>query len=207
VEAGFDGVQIHCAHGYLGSQFISPYTNTRDDQWGGSLENRMRFPLEVYSRMRKTVGDTYPLLIKLNSEDFISGGLTIEQSVQIAQALSDKGIDAIEISGGMAETVSEFIKPNILEERDEAYFLTNARRFKEVIDVPLILVGGLRSFGLMEKLVERGEAEMVALSRPFIREPDLVNRWKQGDREKADCISCCGCIKFRDEPVRCILID
>ena len=207
VEAGFDGVQIHCAHGYLGSQFISPYTNTRDDQWGGSLENRMRFPLEAYSRMRKTVGDTYPLLIKLNSEDFIGGGLTIEQSVQIAQALSDRGIDAIEISGGMAETVSHFIKPNILEEQDEAYFLTNARRFKEVINVPLILVGGLRSPGLMEKLLEKGETEMVSLSRPFIREPDLVNRWKQGDRKKADCISCGGCIKFQDEPVRCILVD
>jgi len=207
VAAGFDGVQIHCAHGYLGSQFISPYTNRREDKWGGSLENRMRFLLEAYRAVRNTVGDAYPVIVKLNSEDYLDGGLTIDDGARIAQALSDAGIDAIEISGGMGESSDKIIKPDILEEDDEAYFLSNARRFKQVIDVPLILVGGLRSPGLIERLLESGQAEMASLCRPFIREPDLVKRWKQGDREKAECISCSGCQKYRDEPTSCILLE
>jgi len=207
VASGFDGVQIHAAHGYLISQFISPYTNKRDDRWGGSPENRMRFLLEVYRRVRKEVGDEYPLMIKLNSADYIEGGLTIDESSQIAKSLSQEGIDAIEISGGMAETSNWIFKPGIKEEKDEAYFFPNARRFREVVNVPLFLVGGLRTPGLMERLLEDGEADMISLCRPFIREPDLVNRWKLGDRKKADCISCNGCQRYRDEPVRCIQLD
>jgi len=207
VAAGFDGVQIHGAHGYLISQFISPYTNRRDDGWGGSPENRMGFLLKVYRRMRKEVGEGYPLMIKLNSADYIEGGLTIDESSRIAKTLSQEGIDAIEISGGMAESGNWIIKPNIKEEKDEAYFLPHARRFREVIDVPLMLVGGLRTPSLMERLLEEGEADMISLCRPFIREPGLVNRWKSGDRRKADCISCGGCQRYRDQPVRCIQLD
>ncbi len=207
VTAGFDGVQIHGAHGYLVSQFISPYTNKREDQWGGSAENRMRFLLEVYRYIRKEVGDHYPVLIKLNSADYLEGGLTIDESSRIAKILSQDGIDAIEISGGMPESGIWIIKPGIKEEKDEAYFLDNARKFREVIDVPLMLVGGLRSPALIERLLAEGEADMASLCRPFIREPDLVNRWKQGDQKKADCISCGGCQKYRDEPTRCIQLD
>ncbi len=207
VSAGFDGLQIHAAHGYLASQFMSPFTNKREDKWGGSLENRMRFPLEVYRRVRKAVGDNYPVLIKLNSEDFMDGGLTIEEGARIAKAISLEGIDAIEISGGMAESGDHIAKRGIKEESDEAYYLANAKKFREVIDVPLILVGGLRSPGLLQNLLEAGEADMVSLCRPFIREPNLVNRWKQGDTRKADCISCTGCLKYRDEQVRCIQLD
>ena len=206
-SAGFDAVQIHCAHGYLGSQFISPYTNRRKDRWGGSLENRMRFLIEVYRCIRKAVGKAYPVMIKLNSEDFIDGGLTIEESTKIADVLSREGIDAVEISAGMWETLDRWVKTDILEETDEAYFLDNARQFKAVMAVPLILVGGLRSPDLMQRLIADGDTDMVSLCRPFIREPDLVNRWKQGDRKKADCISCNGCLKYYDEPVRCILLD
>ena len=206
VSAGFDAVQIHAAHGYLISQFISPHTNRREDPWGGSPENRMRFLQEVYGRIRKTVGDDYPVMVKLNSEDFIEGGLTVAGAAQIAGVLSRKGIDAIEISGGMQESPVSGIRMDILEEDDEAYFLPNARKFKEVMSVPLILVGGLRSPGLMERLLEKKEVDMVALCRPLIREPDLVNKWKQGARQKAACISCGGCQKYPDEPVRCILL-
>jgi len=107
----------------------------------------------------------------------------------------------------MSESADWIIKPGIKEEKDEAYFLDNARKFREVIDVPLMLVGGLRTPNLMERLLKEGEIDMVSLCRPFIREPDLVNRWKQGDRKKADCISCGGCQKYRDEPTRCIQLD
>ena len=99
------------------------------------------------------------------------------------------------------------IRMHIKEESEEAYYLSNARAFKKVIDVPLMLVGGMRSPGLMEKLLEDGEAEMISLCRPLIREPDLANRWKRGDRRKADCISCGGCQKYLNDPVRCILLD
>jgi len=207
VAAGFDAVQIHCAHGYLGSQFISPYTNQRKDRWGGSPENRMRFLLEVFDRIRLSAGDDYPVLIKLNSEDFIDGGLSLEESCGIAGVLSDKGIDAIEISGSMAESPMGAIRKNILKEEDEAYFLSGAREFKKVISVPLILVGGLRSPGLMEKVLEKKEADMIALCRPLIREPDIINKWMRGGRKKADCVSCGGCQKYPEEPVRCILLD
>ena len=207
VSAGFDGIQIHGAHGFLVSQFISPYTNRRDDQWGGSVENRMRFPVEVLHRIRKAVGDTYPVMIKLNSEDFINGGLTIEESSRIAKKLAQDGMDAIEISGGIGESGSYIARKDISNEADEAYYLSNAARFKDVIDVPLMLVGGLRSPRLMERVLEAGEVDMVALCRPFIREPDLVNKWRQGDFKRTDCVSCNGCQKYRDEPVRCLLLD
>ncbi len=207
VHAGFDAVQIHSAHGYLCSQFISPYTNRRQDRWGGSPENRMRFLLEVYRSVRKAVGKAYPVLIKLNSEDYIDGGLTVGEAVKIAEVLSREGIDAVEISAGMVQTRNRWIRPDILEEADEAYFLKNSRQFKAAISVPLILVGGLRTPRLMQRLVTDGDADMVALCRPFIREPDLVERWRKGDPEKAACISCNGCLKYLDEPVRCILLD
>jgi 2,4-dienoyl-CoA reductase-like NADH-dependent reductase (Old Yellow Enzyme family) len=207
VSAGFDAVQIHSAHGYLASQFISPYTNRRNDHWGGTLENRMRFLLEVFHQIRKTVGDDYPVTVKLNSEDFIDGGLTIEESTQIAGALSQAGIDAIEISGGMMrESLVSGSKLDILTEEDEAYFLPNARKFKSVITAPLILVGGLRSPQLMQRLIEDCEVDMVSMCRPLIREPDIVNQWKQGNFKKAGCISCGGCQKYLDEPVRCVLL-
>jgi len=207
VAARFDGVQIHAAHGYLASQFISPYTNQRQGKWGGSLENRMRFPLEIYRRFRSALGESYPIIIKLNSEDFLEGGLTIEDSAEIAKTLSREGIDAIEISGGMGESGSKIIRVKIKEETDEAYFLSNAKKFKEKINCPLILVGGMRSPALMEKLLNSGEIDMISMSRPLIREPDIVNKWKQGDLKRVDCISCNGCLKNRVEPVRCMLLD
>jgi 2,4-dienoyl-CoA reductase-like NADH-dependent reductase (Old Yellow Enzyme family) len=207
VQAGFDAIQIHCAHGYLPSQFISPFTNRRDDAWGGSMAKRMRFPLRVYQRVRETVGDGFPVMIKLNSADYLDKGLSIEDSVRIAAAFSQAGIDAIEISGGTLESNDCMVKKNILEEDDEAYFLQHAKRFKTVADAPLILVGGLRSPRVMERILADGDADMVSLCRPLIREPDLVNQWKGGSRKRADCISCNGCQKFRDEPVRCIVLD
>ncbi len=207
VAAGFDAVQIHAAHGYLASQFLSPHTNRRADRWGGSAAKRMRFLLEVLRRIRKTVGHDYPVTVKLNSEDLLPGGLTIEASVPIAAALSEAGVDAIEVSGGMVrESPVSGAKRDILTEADEAYFRPNARKFKTAVTVPLILVGGLRSPHLMQRLLEDREVDMVSLCRPFIREPDLVLKWRQGDYKKSDCISCGGCQRFRDEPVRCILL-
>ncbi|MGR3311509.1 MAG: NADH:flavin oxidoreductase [Candidatus Brocadiales bacterium] len=200
-EAGFDSVQLHAAHGYLLSQFISPYTNRRTDKWGGSAENRVRILIEVLKECRKEVGGDYPILIKLNSMDGISGGLDIEESTQIASALDKHGIDAIEVSGGIAEAGAVAARDGIKNKEDEAYFSDNARRIKQCVSVPVICVGGIRSVEVMGDIIKDKKADMIAMSRPLIREPDLVNKIRAGTKTKADCISCNQC--WNPKGIRC----
>lgn len=189
-EAGFDGVQIHSAHGYLLSQLLSPAFNKRADQYGGSVGNRARTLLEVLGSVRAAVGDDFPVLVKMNSQDFLDNGLTLEDSLRVASMLQEEGIDAIELSGGTF--VSGKLNPSragIKSEEKEAYFREAAKAFKDQLQVPLILVGGIRSFNLAERLVDEGYADYISMSRPFIREPHLVKRWAGGDLRKAECIS------------------
>ena len=189
-SAGFDGVQIHSAHGYLLSQFLSPMFNHRRDEYGGDIQNRARALMEVLKSVRDTVGKNYPVLVKINCQDFVENGLNLEDSVQIGQMLANNGIDAIEVSGGIL--ISRKLSPTrmgIKSEEKEAYYQTEARAFKEKIDVPLIVVGGMRSFAVAERLVNEGIADYISISRPLIREPDLINRWKTGDLRKAACVS------------------
>jgi len=194
-EAGFDGVQIHAAHGYLLSQFLSPKLNRRSDEYGGAIGNRARVLLEVFRAIRGAVGRDYPVLVKLNSQDFVDGGLTLEDSVQVGLMLEDEGIDAVELSGGLLiSKESGSIRKGIISEDREAYFKDEARAFKEKLSVPLILVGGIRSFQVAERLVKDGVADYLSMSRPFIREPDLINRWRAGDLRKSTCISENSCL-------------
>jgi 2,4-dienoyl-CoA reductase-like NADH-dependent reductase (Old Yellow Enzyme family) len=190
-EAGFDGVQIHAAHGYLLSQFLSPFFNRREDEYGGSIVNRARIVLEVLRRIREGVGERFPVLIKLNSQDFMEKGLSVEEMVEVAAMLRGEGIDAIELSGG-AHHSGKFMPLRIgcLElPEDEVYYGYEALRYKEKIRVPLMLVGGIRSYQVAEKIIREGLTDYVSLSRPVIREPDLINRWKSGDLRKALCKS------------------
>jgi len=189
-QAGFDGVQIHSAHGYLLSQFLSPAFNQRNDQYGGAIRNRARLLIEVLQSVRNAVGKNYPVLVKMNCQDFIDNGLALEDSLQAGAMLSQNGIDAIELSGGVL--IGGKLSPSrmgIKTEEKEAYFQQDAIAFKKQVDVPLILVGGNRSFQVAERLVDDGVADYLSMSRPFIREPDLVNRWKSGDRSRATCLS------------------
>lgn len=204
--AGFDGVQIHGAHGYLVSEFLSPHTNRRDDYWGGDEERRFHFLEEVYKAMRREVGNNYPILIKINADDFIEGGLRPEESLRIAKRLEELGIDAIEISGGMYESGTKTAQPNILNKEQEAYFRDSSRLFKKELNVPIMLVGGIRSKDVAEDILKRGDADLISLSRPLIREPDLPNKFLAG-KEKADCISCNGCMRFMKlDVVKCTQI-
>ena len=189
-KAGFDAVQVHAAHGYLLSQFLSPWFNRRTDRWGGSIENRARIVLDILSSVRAAAGGDYPLLVKMNSEDFLQGGLTREDSLQAALLIAAAGADAIELSGGtlLSGKLSPS-RPKIEGVEQEAYFRDAARLFKARLRIPLALVGGIRSFEVAEGLVNGGIADFVSMSRPFIREPGLVNRWKSGDRRRAACIS------------------
>lgn len=189
-EAGFDGVQIHAAHGYLLSQSLSPAFNKREDSYGGDLENRARFLMEVFRGVRSVVGSDFPVLVKMNSEDCLEGGLTLEDSVQFGVMLQEGGIDAIELSGGTF--LSGKLSPSrsgITSGEREAYFRQAARVFKEKINIPLILVGGNRSIEMAEQLLNEGYADYISMSRPFIREPGLIKRWASGDLRRAACLS------------------
>lgn len=195
-KAGFDGVQLHAAHGYFLSQFLSPFFNKRKDDYGGSLENRARLILEILQAIRSELGRQFMVTIKLNSDDFIEGGLTPSEMVEASALLEKGGIDAIEISGGteLGKYTGARITKDILQE-DEVYYRDAAKLFKEKITVPLILVGGIRSYEVAKGLIEKELADYIALSRPLIREPGLIKRWQSGDTKKATCVSCNRCFE------------
>lgn len=193
-EAGFDAVQLHGCHGYLISNFISPYANIRNDKYGGNTENRTRFILEILKRARELVGHEFPILIKMNCDDFIDGGLQTEEAIDIAQRIVDGGIDCIEVTGGIySDNPLRISATGINKCEDEAYFQPYAKALKKHIEVPIILVGGNRSYEIMSKLVTDEVTDFISMSRPFIREPGLIKRWKDGDLEKSKCISCNKC--------------
>jgi len=197
-EAGFTGVQIHSAHGYLLSSFLSPVTNQREDKWGGSLEKRTRFLLESLRAVREAVGPDFPVAVRLNSDDFRKGGFSHEDCLQVVQWLNHESIDLLEISGGTYE------QPRLLghtgiagtgreEEEDEvrestrereAYFLDYARAIREVCQVPLMVTGGFRTRSVMEEAVSNGEVEMVGLGRPLCTNPDTPRDLIEGRIEQ-----------------------
>lgn len=193
-KSGFDGVQIHGAHGYLLGQFLSPLHNQRKDRYGGTRENRARIILEVFEEVRGRVGTSFPVMIKINSEDLVPGGATLEDCRFVCRALSAMGIDAIEISGGIGAAGTPYA-PHLAvpSERDEAYFAKAAAVVAAEVDVPVILVGGLRTPAVMQRLLETTEIACFALSRPFLAEPHLVKRWESGDLTRAKCLSCNQC--------------
>ena len=194
-QAGFDAVQLHSAHGYLLSQFLSPNTNLREDGYGGSTENRLRFVMETYQAVRRAVGDDFPVYIKMNFDDGLEDGLKPAEALEMARALVAAGMDAIEVSGGIAGGG----KPHkngpgrmVKGPEQEGYFLDNALALKKMVDCPVISVGGWRSPERIEQALESLDA--VAISRPFIREPGLARRWREGDLRPATCISCGQCL-------------
>jgi 2,4-dienoyl-CoA reductase-like NADH-dependent reductase (Old Yellow Enzyme family) len=188
--AGFDGVQIHSAHGYLLNQFLSPLFNKRTDEYGGTLQNRVRVHLETLRAVRRAVGDDFPVLIKLNGRDYAEGGLELEESLAAAALMEQAGLDALELSSGMTQFAAfGAARTRISTQAKEAYNQEAARAFKKRLGIPLILVGGLRSLPVAERLAREGACDFISMCRPFIREPDLVNRWQSGDRRKAACTS------------------
>jgi len=209
--AGFDAVQIHAAHGYLLSQFLSPSFNRRTDGYGGSIGNRARLLLEVLESVRQAVGPGFPVLVKVNSEDYLPDGLTMADMIRVAALLEEAGIDAIEMSGGTflsgKNMPSRVGKPGPGE--PEAYYEAQARALKSKVSTPLMLVGGIRTIENAERLVSSGIADYLALSRPLIREPDLVARWRSGDRKSARCVSDNGCFApgFAGKGVYCVVAE
>jgi 2,4-dienoyl-CoA reductase-like NADH-dependent reductase (Old Yellow Enzyme family) len=200
-EAGFDAIQLHGAHGYLMSQVESPLFNKRTDRWGGSAENRRRFHLEVIRRIRKSIGTGFPLLIKFGVQDDREGGLSLNEGLETARQMVAEGIDAIEVSAGVGQS-AQATKEG---EPERWYFHERTAAVKKAVAVPVIAVGGIRSLGMAKSIVDRGDADLISMCRPFIREPGLLVRWRRGDSAPAKCISCNRCfpIVSRGEPLEC----
>lgn len=206
-EAGFDAVQIHAAHGYLLSQFLSPFTNRRHDEWGGNLENRIRLHHAIYEDIRRKVGNDYPVLIKIGVEDAYPGGLEFSEGKRVAKSLAEWGFDALEISlglRGLSYEETEF-RTKIDRLESEAYYRNWCRDIKKEVSIPTLMVGGLRTFELLEEIVQKKECDFISLSRPLIREPNIINDWKRGERHRAKCISCNQCLEGlkNGETLRC----
>ncbi len=197
-KAGFDGVQMHVAHGYLLSTFLTPYYNRRTDGYGSSIENRARMVVETFKAIREKVGPNYPVLIKINSEDYMDQGMTFEECKYVCQKLVELGVNVIEVSGGSISSRRNEGPSRIITPEQETYFKPYAAEIAQEINVPMILVGGNREFELMTEILNQTPIEYFALSRPLIRESNLINRWQSGDQDRAKCISCSKCFGSRD---------
>lgn len=202
-KAGFDGVEIHAAHGYVLSKFLTPYYNRRSDKYGGAIENRSRMVIETYTAIRAKVGPSFPVLIKINSEDYMDQGMTREESRLVCKTLASLGITAIEISGGSLSSRPNEGPVRVLAKEKEPYFAACAAEIAAEIDVPVILVGGNRDLHELEEILATTRIEYFGLSRPLICEPFLVNRWQSGDLKRPKCISCNKCLGL--ETTACIL--
>ena len=206
--AGFAGVQLHAAHGYLVAQFLSPRTNLRTDRWGGSLENRARFLLQVVRAMRAAVGPTFPLGVKLNSADFQRGGFTIDEAMQVAKWLDEAGVDLLEVSGGNYESPAmhgtgelQAIPRKSSHER-EAYFMDYARRIRQVTTMPILLTGGMRSRAVMDQALASGAVDMIGLARPMTFEPDLPARLLDGSLTVAPAVKIRSRVRILDDALQ-----
>jgi 2,4-dienoyl-CoA reductase-like NADH-dependent reductase (Old Yellow Enzyme family) len=220
-RAGFDGVHLHSGNGYLLSQFNSPFANRRDDRWGGDLERRARFILEVHRAVRRATSADFPVTARLGLADAVTDGLTMGDGLSIARQLAAEGIAALEVTYGVMTSYRENIRPYAGVNRlraisdgmlhrsfsrpvPEAYYRPFARAAKAAVDIPVILVGGIRSTELMDDVISSGDADFLALARPFVREPDLVNKIAQGRRGPVDCVSCNICFLHEGiDPLRC----
>ncbi|MFO7568822.1 MAG: NADH:flavin oxidoreductase [Smithellaceae bacterium] len=189
-KSGFDGVQIHAAHGYLLSTFLSPHYNRRRDEYGGTTANRARFLLETITAVRRETGDGYPVLVKLNASDYLPDGLLPDDMIATATLLASSGICAIELSGGTKES-GPFTpaRPGRMSAQQEGYYKEEAAQLKKAMDQPVILVGGIRSLETAADFVGDGICDFVAMARPFIREPEIIARWQTDNKKPSACDS------------------
>lgn len=210
-ESEYDMVQLHAAHGFLLSDFISPFSNKRKDEYGGNTQSRVKIILEIFNRIRDKVGKNFPIIIKLNTIDYVKNGLTIDDGKEIAKMLVNTGFAAIEPSCGRIDIQISKGKtyPSVIvkSEEDENYFLPNAKLIKSITkDCPIILMGGVRNPNIAEDFLKKGIVDFISMSRPLIYEPDLPNRWKNGDLSLPLCNYCSACLGTGLRgPVHCIV--
>ena len=193
-EAGFDALEIPFSHGYLIHQFLSPHTNHREDEYGGTLENRLRFGREVIAAMRQQVGDDFPIVVRLNANDYVEGGLTIEDAVEIARILKTLGVNALSVtSGTMCESVPYCLYPT---GTPKANLLPMAAQIRAASDLPVIVAGRIRTPAVARGALEFGQADLIGLARPFLADPDWVRKTEVGDEQAILLCAAChqGCL-------------
>lgn len=190
-DAGFDGVQIHAAHGWLVSAFLSPVTNHRNDKWGGSASNRANFVIEITEGLRKATGPDYPILIKMGIKEYHSEGKSVDEGINSANMFIDAGMDAIEVSEGVEEVPFNHIRPDVTS----PYYVDECKKTREAISKPLILVGGMRDLAEMVKIVDDDIADAISMCRPFIMDQHIVKKFREGISGRSLCTSCNKCIQ------------
>ena len=191
-ESGFDAVELHGAHGYLIAQFMSAYANKRTDEYGGDLEGFLRFPLDIVQRARELVGPDYPILFRISGDEAVPEGRTIDESVVVAKRLVEAGVDALDVSVGVFESSHLTSAPPAME---PGFNVVAAATIKQAVSVPVIAVGRVVTPAVAEDIISSGKADLVAIGRPLIRNPDLPSRWRTGDFKPYECISCNGCLR------------
>ncbi|GAD80057.1 putative oxidoreductase [Vibrio ezurae NBRC 102218] len=194
-KSGFDGVEIHAAHTYLINQFLSPYYNQRDDQYGGSLDNRMRFLVEIYQQTRLLVGEDFPILVKLTATEFFESGQSFAETRLICKKLAQIGVDAIVVSGNIHGKASDMVGQSFdgYTLQSEGYFHEYGDVISQELDIPIITVGGLSDLHAIESIAENTGIQYFALSRPLLAEPKLIQRWKEGCHTPVECERCSKC--------------
>lgn len=192
-EAGVDAVQIHGAHGYLLSEFLSPHFNKRTDEYGGDIRGRAKIVLEVYDAVRTAVGREYPVWIKINSKDLTEESITPDEFLWVCKELDKRGIDAIEVSGGASVDAKSSSMQVVRREAEEGCFAQEAVQLSEAISASVVSVCGFRTPAVIEEWLNKGKVAAISFCRPLISEPGLISRWAGGDRSKARCISCNKC--------------
>ncbi len=196
-KGGFDGVQIHAAHGYLLSQFLSPYYNRRKDEYGGSIENRARIIFRVFENIREKAGEDFAVLIKINCSDFMEeDGFCFEESRFVCKKLDEMGIDLIEISGnvGLNQTEPQIIRPDVHKDREkQCYFSEYAKKIADDVSIPVSVVGANRDFNMMTEILNDSQIQYFSLARTVLCEADVVNKWDKNPGYEPGCISCNQC--------------
>ena len=197
-ESGYDLVQLNAGHGWLLSNFLSPFTNKRKDDYGGDIQGRAKILIDIYNQVKDEMGKKFPITLKLQTNDFLPEGLVLEEGMEIAKILVDIGYYAIEPSGGGFELAGMGEKPYpsavVTKPEEENYFLPSVKKLQQIKkDCPIVLMGGVRNPLSAEKFLQEKIVDFIALSRPLIYEPDLPNRWKNGDLSPALCSSCNQC--------------
>jgi 2,4-dienoyl-CoA reductase-like NADH-dependent reductase (Old Yellow Enzyme family) len=201
--AGFDGIQLHGAHSWLLSAFLSPATNKRTDEWGGTTEKRATLVTKICEGIKKVVGDDYPVMVKLGIKDYHPEGKTISEGIEQAKLIVESGADAIEVSEGLEENFFHHIRTDATT----PYYLEECRQLKQSFSVPVILVGGMRKVYDMQSVLDDGIADAVSMCRPFIMDPYLVKNIREGISSGSQCTSCNECMKeMRQGQLRCVLV-
>lgn len=193
-KAGFDAVEVNGAHGYCIGQFLSPRTNNRTDEYGGTPEKRARFACEIISAIKKRVGAGFPVIFRMSGSEFIKGGITLDDSLIQAPRIVESGADALEVSGGVVE-MAHITNPCYLH--PDALFSDLAASIRQVVSIPVMVVGKIGDPELAERILEEGKADFVVMGRPLLADPDLPNKAKAGDLDKIRrCIYCNNCWDF-----------